>query len=90
MQNGQPVSKASIAFLPTDGKGREDFAVLEGGEYKIDLIPGKYKVVIEPEWVRKASKVGRTTIPTKYQDATKTDLTADVEKAKDGLDFDLK
>lgn len=75
------LSKGCVAFYPAHGNdGIENFvAVQPTGEFALRLVPGEYKVAIEPDWIRTATKPGSTSIPKKFWDANGSGLTVTVK-----------
>ncbi|MBX9677372.1 MAG: hypothetical protein K2X38_01325 [Gemmataceae bacterium] len=43
---GNPVEEGAITFLPTDGKEASRGAMIKGGRYAADMVPGKWTVQI--------------------------------------------
>lgn len=86
---GKPVSKAYVGFLPT-GPQQEVYAKVENGEFTAKVMPGKYTVVVEPEWKRTATAQKPSDVPQKFWDAKTSKLGADIPKGgAGGLEFKL-
>lgn len=86
---GKPVSKAYVGFIPTSAQ-QEVYAKVENGEFTAKVMPGKYTIVVEPEWKRMATAAKPSDIPAKYMDAKTSKLEADVPKGgKSDLEFKL-
>ena len=86
---GKPASKAYVGFVPT-GAQQEVYARVENGEFTAKVMPGKYKVVVEPEWKRTATAQKPSDVPARFMDAGTSKLEADVPKGgASGLEFKL-
>jgi len=92
MSNGATVTRGSVAFFPMEeAKGSESFAMLNSdGTYAARVIPGKYRVAIEPEWVRAATRPGSTQIPKRFWDPSSSKLEIEVSAANaENVNFSL-
>ncbi|WP_157369172.1 hypothetical protein [Zavarzinella formosa] len=91
--SGHPLARGNVAFVPVvAGKGQESFGTLDSsGEFHTIIFPGKYRVAVEPTWIREEKKPGRTEIPAKYQRAATADLEVDVpDSGKEDIVITLK
>jgi hypothetical protein len=97
--DGKPIDNGSISFEPVDGKSPTAGATIASGAYKVRVSSGKMKVKISAAKVvgkRKAYDtpdspqvdVTEDAVPPKYNIAT--ELTSDISKPTNNLDFDLK
>ena len=104
---GTPMAKISVAFLPADGIGQiaegitdaEGKFELQTREPRDGAMPGNYKVALNyvPDTVADmpgftgGKKSEPSTIPAKYGDSDKSNITATVEKdkSKNEYKFDL-
>src|SRR5262245_28173876 len=92
MPNGAAVTRGSVAFFPVEeAKGSESFGMLNSdGTYTARVIPGKYRVAIEPEWVRAATRPGSTPIPKRFWDPNSSKLEIEVTAANaENVSFSL-
>ena len=100
--DGVPADRATIQFHPT-GPGRTSIGYTdENGHYRLvytkdekGALIGEHKVTIstelEEDHLYGADTEERAeTMPAKYLDENKTDLTANVEKGNNEIDFELK
>jgi hypothetical protein len=90
--NGQPQARGSVVFVPVDpAKGDEQYGALgANGEYITSVFPGKYKVAVQPEYLKSPGMKGGMNIPNKYWDANASGLEIEIPPAgKDGADFPL-
>jgi hypothetical protein len=90
-----PVAEGSIKFVPDDKKLPPEGGIIKDGKYQVMLKPGHYKVEIRAirEIPGKKGPMGTEPateeyIPAKYNE--QTELTADVGKGSDKIDFPLK
>jgi hypothetical protein len=103
--DGNPMKNADLMFLPKTGDleagGRSD----ADGKYELYVrdkkgaVAGSYKVTISkrvrddgsefPE-DRSAMGIGKETLPPKFVDRTRTELTAEVKEGSNEINFDLK
>lgn len=93
MTNGSPVTKGTVAFFAVDpAKGAETFGLIDAqGAYSARVFPGKYRIAIEPEWVRAATPPRSSAIPKKYWTAENSELEVVISSSgSDALDFQLK
>src|SRR5262245_53919246 len=92
MPNGAALTRGSVAFFPIEeAKGSETFGMLNSdGTYSARIIPGKYRVAIEPEWVRAATRPGSTQIPKRFWDPNSSKLEIEVTAANaENVSFSL-
>jgi hypothetical protein len=95
--NGSPLPKGTINFM-MGTKGSGTAPIDAAGHYAIStpLPPGDYKVSVrameaESKFDAQGKTIrGKSMIPEKYVDFSKSGLTAKVEKGKNKIDFDLK
>ena len=99
--DGKPVDRATITFYPTSGRSSGGYTD-NNGRYSLKYtrsekgaIIGEHKVTIsselEQDYMGGADTEQRDeSMPPKYLDRRKTDLTATVERGKNTIDFDLK
>ncbi|MCE9534097.1 MAG: carboxypeptidase-like regulatory domain-containing protein [Planctomycetes bacterium] len=82
LPDGKPLEKGSVAFFPLEpGQGQESFGMVDSnGNFATKVAPGKYRVSIEPEWVREASKPGESPIPEKYRNPDSSQLEFEIPK----------
>lgn len=95
---GKAVEKGSVSFLPADGHGPTAGAIVKGGQYRLRIMPGKYKVQILGfrKVGQRRAEIGNDsspmvddevqTLPARYN--TATTLTRDVA-AGQAVDFAL-
>jgi hypothetical protein len=90
-----PVAEGSIKFVPDDKNLPPEGDTIKNGKYQVKLKPGRYKVEIRAirEIPGKKGPMGTEAateeyIPAKYNE--QTELTADVGKGSDKIDFPLK
>lgn len=95
MMDGQPLPNALVRFMPEKGgrssQGRTD----SDGRYKLDYsarsegaLVGKAQVMITTGSLEDRTRRASETVPRKYNDDT--ELTAEVKRGSNELDFDLK
>jgi hypothetical protein len=91
--NGAPLTKGTVAFFPVEpGKGDESFGVLgPGGEFTTTVFPGKYRVAVEPDYVRAGTPPKTSNIPAKYQKPGGSGLEIDVPTGgRTDANFDIR
>jgi hypothetical protein len=89
---GAPQTRGSVVFIPVDPtKGDEQYGALgANGEYVTSVFPGKYKVAIQPEYLKSPGLKGGMNIPNKYWDANTSGLEVEIpDSGKDGADFPI-
>jgi hypothetical protein len=99
--DGQPIKAGSIAFVASDKETRGGGGAILDGKYhilpKVGPTAGKYRVEIrwaKPTGKKYKSETGQTLevteegLPAKYND--NSELTADLKRGKNTVDFDLK
>jgi len=61
------------SFIPNNSAGaRNDSIAIKNGEYKLDMVPGKYKIVIEPQGSQ------ASLVPKKYLRQDTTDIEVEI------------
>jgi hypothetical protein len=93
---GKPITKGAITFFPE--KGRPIAAPIPEGDYKIDLTPGEYTVVVTagnelPPGFKEGdpAPVPKIVLPDEYTLRAKSSLKASVKPGQsEAVDFDLK
>lgn len=100
--DGQPVERGAIQFFPASGDGQTAGTVIENGRYQTETSPGPMKVVINaPKVVGKRRAyddqpdgpmidVVRESLPARYSDMSKTELTYTVEPGNNEANFELQ
>ena len=98
--DGQPVQQGFIALIPADGRGPAAETVVQGGRYRVDVVPGPKKVVIEGlEKIGEKHVGGPETpivpineqyLPARYSDRRDSALTCDISPDKVVYDFNLE
>ena len=101
--DGEPVTRAMVSFHPTDARASVGFTDNEG-HYELQYIRnvkgavvGQHKVTIstridredDPPTSEFGGKGREETMPPKYLDRKKTELSATVESGKNTVDFKL-
>jgi hypothetical protein len=99
--DGQPIQAGSIAFLAAEGQGVNTGGAIVDGKYAIaaDVGPKMGKNKVEIRWAKPTGKTyqsetGATLsvtaegLPAKYND--QSELTAQVERGQNTINFDLK
>ena len=99
--DGKPVDRATIIFYPAEGRSSGGYTD-ENGHYSLiysrdekGALIGQHKVTIstklEEDFEDGASTEARNeSLPPRYLDRRKTDLTAVVERGSNQIDFELK
>lgn len=100
--DGHLVDDGAIAFYPADGKGSSEGGAIKNGQYSAKVPVGNMKVTVNwpkgtgikkklyqddpksPEWETKAES-----LPEKYSDANKTELTFEVKSGTNRKDWEL-
>jgi hypothetical protein len=81
--NGRPAEKMIMNLTPvTPGEGREDECVVERGEFRMKLIPARYKVSF-------TQCVGGPSVPTRFRTPDSSQLILDGTRPEP-VSFDLK
>jgi len=91
--NNVPQTKGTVVFYPVDPtKGDEQTGTLgANGEYVTSVFPGKYKVAVEPEYIKSPGLKGGMNIPNKYWKPDTSGLEIEVPSSgKEGADWPLK
>ena len=100
--DGEPVQGASVRFYPASGERGSSGKTDKNGYYQLrytrsqqGAIIGEHKVTLSTEVIadnygtETAAPAQAETIPKKYLDRKKTDLTATVESGSNTIDFEL-
>jgi len=100
--DGQPVASGAIQFFPVSGEGQTAGATIEHGRYQVRASPGLMKVVINaPKVVGRRpayddepngpmTDVVRESLPARYSDMTKSELTFTVVTGRNEANFELQ
>lgn len=98
--NNQPVAKGILHIQPADGVGPSAEAVITNGDFKVSTTAGPKKVSIQSFKKVGEAPIGgaggpmaeqsEQTLPPKYSDPAKTELTCDITDSQTPLNFDLQ
>ena len=90
--SGQPLQGGSITFQSAEQPTGTTVMIQAGGRYSTDRAPlGKNLVTIETESLQYGNAAAYVKIPAKYNDPTKSGLTADVKLGEnENVDFTLE
>lgn len=100
--DGNPVEEATVRFYPTSGERGASGKTDRNGHFELrytrdtmGAIIGDHKVTVSTKVVADnysddGAEAKKETIPRKYVDRKKTDLTATVKQGSNTCDFDLK
>ncbi|MFO0788574.1 MAG: hypothetical protein U0805_03890 [Pirellulales bacterium] len=94
---GEPLGNGIIAFFPVDGRPISG-AILETGEYSLNVPPGDYAVTVDvstevPAGYKEGDKLpaSKIAIPPQYSVRAKTTLSAKVQAGQnEPINFELK
>src|SRR3954447_8743448 len=100
--DGKPIGPGTIAFVPTEqGRKSANGLVESDGSYNVKtirgsgLLAGQYRVAVSihemPKNVKRGDRppVGKSLIPEKYEDETKSGLQYKVEPGRNTIDVEL-
>jgi hypothetical protein len=88
LPNGKPLTAGTVAFFPVEAtKGQETFGILNAqGQFATTVIPGRYKVAVEPDGVRKGTAIRPAPIPKAFRSPTTSGLEVEIPAGGRTLD----
>jgi hypothetical protein len=76
LPSGGTLNAGLVSFIPNNSPGaRNDSIAIKNGEYKLDMVPGKYKIVIEPQGSQ------ASLVPKKYTRPDMTDIEVEISSS---------
>ena len=90
LPDGKAVPKGTILFEPEDIKiGQEVFSQIQNGNFELNIVPGKYRVAIEPPSKRQPGSKEGSPIPRMYQEPKTSKIETEVLNGTNP-DFEVK
>lgn len=82
LPNGAKLEKGVVAFDPilASGAAREEMVKIQGGTFKLRMMPGKYRVAIDPADQRGATRPG---VPEKFTKADTSGIEVEVKAGEE-------